>query len=609
VSVFLDGVRQNEADAAQVNFDLLPMQYIKRVELLAGTASLTGRNALGGAVNLVTQRGEGPTHGELEVQGGSFANFDGNGSVGGVTKGGVDYYLGAGYNREDGWRQATGAHQYNGLLNLGRLAENWGISLQAFGANGDARTAGSLPETVFKVNPDSNLTPGDYENLYLFQGAVAAYTRLGTGRGSARVYYRRHTGDRFNGNQASDPDALGKSRNSTFGWSLDYRWGKPVGDAILGLRFGADGTVNQTSVQLFSDSTKFGGGQTQTTFIKSPLWDAAGFATADLTFGRVTISGGARYDYIKIPFQNQLDPTGDTTSHFARVSPKGGITVDVGRGASIYGSVGQNFRAPAVIELACADPDAPCLLPFSLGDDPPIKPVVATTYELGGKLPLGPAYFTASIYRSDVEDDIYLFPGSDTVTGSTISGYFGNIDKTRREGAELGLTVAFGRGHSAYLNYAWTRATFQTEATIQSPRSDSNVAEPGDRIPLVPDQQVKFGLTIQAGRHVTLGADGRFIGHQYLRGDEANQDKPLDTYFVTDARATVHLGPWEFSALANNAFNSHYANFGTFNVNQGNPAGDTLERFLTPGQKVSFRFVVRRSFGGLGGGGGGVDAD
>ncbi|HTO74430.1 MAG TPA: TonB-dependent receptor, partial [Gemmatimonadales bacterium] len=353
---------------------------------------------------------------------------------------------------------------------------------------------------------------------------------------------------------------------------------------------------------------KFGGGQTQTTFVKSPLWDAAGFVTADLTTGRVTFSAGARYDYIKIPFENQLDHTNDTTSHYSRVSPKGGISVDAGRGASVYASVGQNFRAPAVIELACADPAEPCLLPFSLGDDPPIKPVVATTYEIGGKLPIGPAWFTASIYRSDVKDDIYLFPGGDTSGTSTIEGYFGNIDKTRREGAELGLNLGFGRGHSAYVNYAWTKATFQTTAAIQSPRSDDNTAEPGDRIPLVPDQQVKMGLSFQVGRHLNLGADGRFIGHQYLRGDEANEDKPLDTYFVADARATVHFGPWEVTGLVNNVFNSLYANFGTFNVNQGNPAGDTLERFLTPGQKISFRLVIRRSFGG-GTSGGGVDTD
>jgi outer membrane cobalamin receptor len=57
VSVFLDGVRQNEPDAQQVNFDLLPMEHVQRVELLSGTAPLLGANSLGGAINLVTARG------------------------------------------------------------------------------------------------------------------------------------------------------------------------------------------------------------------------------------------------------------------------------------------------------------------------------------------------------------------------------------------------------------------------------------------------------------------------------------------------------------------------------------------------------------------------
>src|SRR5919107_2303216 len=40
ISVFLDGVRQNEPDAAEVNFDLLPMEHVQRVELLSGSGSL-----------------------------------------------------------------------------------------------------------------------------------------------------------------------------------------------------------------------------------------------------------------------------------------------------------------------------------------------------------------------------------------------------------------------------------------------------------------------------------------------------------------------------------------------------------------------------------------
>ncbi len=604
VSVFLDGVRQNEPDAAQVNFDLLPMQYIRRIELLSGTASLTGRNSLGGAINLVTARGSGPLGGELELEGGSFGTANGNGSLSGVTRGGLDYYVGAGYNREDGWRQGTGAHQYNGFVNVGKLTSNWGVSLQGFGANSFARTAGSLPESIFDVNPDSNLTTGDYENLNLLQLALSGYKQLGNGRGSGRLYFRRSTAERFNVNQQDDPDAFGQSRNSTLGWGLDYRWATLLGQAILGLRVGADGTVNRTRVELFSDSAKFGGTRSRSTFVESPLWDAAGFAIADLTFGRLVISAGGRFDYLRVPFHNRLDPAGDTTSTFSRINPKGGVSVDLGRGASAYASIGQNFRAPAVIELACADPNRACVLPFSLGDDPPIEPVVATTYEIGGKWPIGPLLVTGSLYRSDVKNDIYLFPSENPVTGSTIAGYFGNLTKTRREGVELSATATFHRGHTVYVNYALTRATFQTAADIFSVRAQEtgvpNQVQPGDRIPLVPEHQVKFGGSARLPADVEIGADARYVGSEWLRGDEANQAQPLGGYFVTDARVSWQFGAWQISGLVTNLFNRRYANFATYNINQGNVAGPTLERFLSPGQKVAFRLVVRRRFGGQG---------
>ncbi len=79
VSVFLDGVRQNEPDAAEVNFDLLPMEHVQRVELLSGSGSLLGSNSLGGAINLITRRGSGPMEGEAEVSGGSYGVILGRG--------------------------------------------------------------------------------------------------------------------------------------------------------------------------------------------------------------------------------------------------------------------------------------------------------------------------------------------------------------------------------------------------------------------------------------------------------------------------------------------------------------------------------------------------
>ena len=597
LSIFLDGVRQNEPDAAQVNFDLLPMEHVTRVELLSGTASLLGRNSLGGAINLVTNSGGGPTHGELEVSGGNFKTFGADGSIAGGLGGGKwSYYAGGGYDREDGWRQDTGAEQYNGFFNLGRLTERWGIRFQGYGAKSRAETAGSLPQSVYRVNPDSNLSTGDYEDLNNLQLAVSGYRRSDRGQLSLSSYVRRHRAERFNVNQDADPDNLGRSRNLVAGGTADYRW---QASDRLGLRIGGEGSAASTEVTLYADSTKFSGPVTQTTFVKSPTWDLAGYALADLTAGRATFSAGARYDYVRIPFRNQLDHARDTTSSYSRLSPKGGITLDAGRGLTLYGSVGGAFRAPAVIELACADPAEPCPLPFALGDDPPIKPVRATTVELGGRLVAGPAILSASAYRTDVRDDIFLFASDSAASGSTIEGYFGNLDKTRREGVELSAQLFLGGGHTLYANYGYTRATFQSDAEIFSIREDfggENEVSPGDHLPLVPAHQVKFGGSFTLPSGFIAGADGRYIGPQWLRGDETNDEPQLDGYFVADARLGWRGRGWEVVAVGNNVFQNKYATFGTFNVNQG--GGDVLERFLTPGFRRVVRLIVRRSFGG-----------
>ncbi|MBK8002675.1 MAG: TonB-dependent receptor [Gemmatimonadetes bacterium] len=600
ISVFLDGVRQNEPDAAQVNFDLLPMEHVTRIELLSGTSSLLGRNSLGGAVNLVTNSGGGATRGEVELSGGNYKTFGGNASVAGSAgQGRWSYYAGGGYNREDGWRQLTEADQYNGFFNLGRLTETWGIRFQGYGAKARAETAGSLPLSVFRTKPDSNLSSGDYEDLNNLQLAVSGYRRTARGQFSASVYGRRHRAERFNVNQEDDPDNLGKSRNLVIGGSADYRWDQSVGGATLGLRVGTEGSVARTEVELFADSSKFSGPLVQTTFVKSPTWDVGTYALASLTTGRVTFSAGARYDYVRIPFENQLDATRDTTSSYSRLSPKAGVSVDAGSGLTLYGSVGAAYRAPAVIELACADEAEPCPLPFALGDDPPIKPVRAVTYEVGGSLIAGNALLSASAYRTDVRDDIGLFASDSSPSGSTIEGYFDNLDKTRRLGVEASATLFVRGGHTLYANYAFTKATFQSEAEIFSIREDfggENEVEVGDEMPLVPSHQVKFGGSVNLSRGFFAGADGRYIGSQYLRGDEANEEPKLDGYFVADARLGWRGQGWEIVAVGNNIFQNKYATFGTFNVNQG--GGDVLERFLTPGYRRVVRLVVRRSFGG-----------
>ena len=58
LSVFLDGVRLNEPTVEEVNFDLIPLEAVDRVEIIRGPSVLFGRNTLGGAINLLTRRGD-----------------------------------------------------------------------------------------------------------------------------------------------------------------------------------------------------------------------------------------------------------------------------------------------------------------------------------------------------------------------------------------------------------------------------------------------------------------------------------------------------------------------------------------------------------------------
>src|SRR6202012_3860326 len=110
-----------------------------------------------------------------------------------------------------------------------------------------------------------------------------------------------------------------------------------------------------------------------------------------------------------------------------------------------------------------------------------------------------------------------------------LSGYFTNLDRTRRQGAEVslqGLTV--GDRVDWFAKYAYTRATFASAAQIFSIRSDDdfensnlagpNTVVPGDVIPLVPTHQAKAGGSLQITPMLSLGLDGRYIGSQWVRG-------------------------------------------------------------------------------------------
>ena len=51
---------------------------------------------------------------------------------------------------------------------------------------------------------------------------------------------------------------------------------------------------------------------------------------------------------------------------------------------------------------------------------------------------------------------------------------------------------------------------------------------------MIPTHQVKSGASYDPPEGASLGFDGRFLGEQWFRGDEANEEQPLDGYLIAN---------------------------------------------------------------------------
>ncbi|HUQ95115.1 MAG TPA: TonB-dependent receptor plug domain-containing protein, partial [Bryobacteraceae bacterium] len=89
-AILIDGMRFRDVATTQGDASSflggLNIVNPKRVEVLRGSgSSLYGTNAVGGIINIVTEQGGVPAHGDLQLEGGSLGLLRGRGSLGGAT--------------------------------------------------------------------------------------------------------------------------------------------------------------------------------------------------------------------------------------------------------------------------------------------------------------------------------------------------------------------------------------------------------------------------------------------------------------------------------------------------------------------------------------------
>ena len=313
--------------------------------------------------------------------------------------------------------------------------------------------------------------------------------------------------------------------------------GSLLGDYTGGVA-GVQGVGYSSESEIFTPDRAFssaGNGlraEDPTTHLKSKQQTYSIFATDTLSLNQQWhVNAGMRYNYTKVKNRDQINPdpsdpeTGSLTADaiYARLNPTLGLTFTPNDKTSIFGSYSESSRAPTAIELGCSNPARPCLLPAAMADDPPLKQVIAKTYDFGARGYLTDAIkWNTSVYHTMNHRDIQF------VRAELLNhGYFSNVGRTERQGLDLGLSGQLDKFRWS-TSYSFIRATYDSDVELLSPsNSSSNSAgvitvKKGDYLPSIPKHQLKLRAQYQATPDWSFGANLIGFTQQYIWGNENN---------------------------------------------------------------------------------------
>src|ERR1700722_1114787 len=119
ISVYLDGVRQNQPFGDVVSWDLIPKNAISEMTLIPGSDPLFGLNSLGGALSVRTKDGVSNPGIEGTVTYGSSGRKAVEASYGGGKATGFNWFLAGNGFHESGWRIDSPSDVRQAFVKLG----------------------------------------------------------------------------------------------------------------------------------------------------------------------------------------------------------------------------------------------------------------------------------------------------------------------------------------------------------------------------------------------------------------------------------------------------------------------------------------------------------
>ncbi len=441
-------------------------------------------------------------------------------------------------------------------------------------------------------------------------------------------------------------DFMGKKNQFIVGTGFDYSLIRFKQNEHVNISDESEGTVTGSIIpaETVFDSSRApilsGAGllpQTQTTGLTGKQWTASLFATDTLSLNdKWHVNAGVRYNHTKVDNDDTLrgassPRTLTAVDDYKRLNPSIGITHTPTDKLSIFGTYSESSRAPTSIELGCSNPNYGCLLPSAMADDPPLKQVVAKTYDFGARGSLTDEIkWNASIYHAMNHQDLQFIRAGD----STSRGYYSNVGRTERQGLDLGLSGQHDRFKWSS-NYSYIRATFDSDFSLVNGSNSSapddgdnkNIFEvrKGNRMPSIPEHQFKLRAQFDVTPKWSIGTNVVYFSDQYVIGNENNQHQgntaaclnggslrnnyaacgsgKIKDYTVVNLDSQYNFGGgWKAFAKAVNIFDHDYYVAGRLAETMFDASGsyndEIKSRGVIPGAPRAGWIGVRYEFGG-----------
>lgn len=480
--VLIDGSPVNDPSSPSRGFDAanLTLDNVERIEILQGPQSLLyGSEAIGGVVNIITRRGEGPLSGAISAQGGAYETHREGGYIQG-SSGAFDYSFSGSWLDTQSFSAATSGVERD-PFEVGSLAGAFGVQLtdntefvyrlrytDATARIDDAAFSLGSPPTddLTRVNLTKNFVQRFEVNNEILDGNIRqqfAYDYVD--------YERQDTDDFFPSNFD------GATRQFTY-LGTAVLW--PDHEFSVGVQHWDESATTEYLPSAPSTASQYQSGiffQDQISF-----WD------------RLHLTAGVRWD--------------DHSEAGAHQTYRTTVAYEIHEtGTRLRGSLGTGYRAPSLSEN---------ILPFG---NPNLRPERSRGWEYGidqslwnEQVVLGATYF-----RNDYRDLILY----DSATFTLL-----NIGQARSHGVEL--TADW------YINPAWTVWGSFTHTDTWDAETD---------LPLVrrPRDKGTFGITRYFGDgcgSITMAA--RMIGQ---RLDARDGSVVLANYNVIDVYGDYWITP------------------------------------------------------------------